>query len=763
MGVPDQQPGIRLRVLGTARLERDGEPVHISSARQRKILAVLAAAGGRPVAGDVVIDALWRDLLPVHPSAALQTQLTRVRRLLGPSAGALRGDSAGYRLALERAEVDAWQFEDTVAGGRDVQPSVGALRAALSLWRGEPFADSADHPAVQPAAARLLELRGRAMEELAGAHLAAGDADAALGVVDALLLDDPFREPARALQARALCRAGRTTEALHRYDEYRRRLAEELGLDPPPLLQQLERDILEHHLPFRPSKPSVGGDLPALPVSSFVGRERELEAVLDLVDRARIVTIVGPGGSGKTRLAIHAAHALRAGYPDGVWWCDLVATAPGEVATAVAARLGVQERPGEATAERLAAVIGERRVLLVLDNCEHVTDEARALVDGLVRPGPALDVLATSRQSLAVDGEHQLRLGPLACTDRDDDLPSPALTLFLERARAAAPGFEPRGDRRSAAVELCRKTGGLPLAIELAAACVGRIDLRTLADRITDHLAILDRAGPSDRHHSLTNVIDSSYELLDRDEQQLVDRLSVFAGPFTLEDAEALDRRSGSARSVGRSLGGLVDKSVVLFHPAGGHYELLPPVQAVCRSHLAAAGDRDRWQAHHAELVLERAARTDRALRTRDEPKFSDMFDRSVAEMRAARTWLVGTGDIGALCELSASTHFFALLRMRSEFYRWADDVVARAAGGDEFAGLGRARACAANGAAKAGDLARARVLASATSGIPPGETRYCTEILAQVELSTAGSRTRSRCHAPRRNSTPQQATRSLR
>ncbi len=217
-------------------------------------------------------------------------------------------------------------------------------------------------------------------------------------------------------------------------------------------------------------------------MSSFVGRDRELGALRDLRRRARLVTILGPGGVGKTRLTLHASHQAGADYPDGVMWCDLVSASPGEVATVLAARLGVQDRASESPADRLAAFFGDRRSLLVLDNCEHVVADAGRVVDTIIRRTPSVDVLATSRQPLGVDGEHRFRVGPLAVTG-EGGAASPAVELFLDRARAVAPGFDPQGPAWTSTRELCRAVGGLPLAVEMAGACVTRVDVASLAAR----------------------------------------------------------------------------------------------------------------------------------------------------------------------------------------------------------------------------------------------------------------------------------------
>ena len=699
-----------LRVLGTTRLDRHGEAHEITSRRQRRILAVLAAAGGRTVDTDVLIDATWRDALPAHPQPALQTQLSRTRRLLGDRAEALVNEDRGYRLALDRAEVDAWWFEDVTSGPDSRPVARECLRAALASWDGDPFADAADHPAVQPAAARLGVLRGRAIETLAAAELSAGDVDACLATIEPLLAEDPFRDRALAVSVRALHAAGRTPEALTRLHQHRRLLIEEFGLGLTPLLQQTERELLAEQVGSAPRAPDP---LPARPISTFRGRQDELRAIGDLLEVARVVTVVGPGGAGKTRLALHAAHDLETSYPDGVWWCDLLSTAPGDTAITISTRLGLQERAGQRQLERLTDYLARRRSLLVLDNCEHLHGDVGAVVDLLVRHTD-VDILATSRQPLGVDGEHRVRLGPLA-TDRSGTGAAPAVDLFVDRAKAVAPGLNVDGSFRARAAELCDAVGGLPLAIELAAGCVNRIDIDSLTERIGTQPHLLDQPGSTDRHHSLVGVVEASYQMLTPEERRLVDRLAAFSGPFSLRLAEAIGATdTDAAESAGATIGALVDKSLVLFRPQDGRYELLPPLQAIGQGHLSAAGQLDHVRQRHALVVLEELERIDQALHGPDEALVAPEIDRSIAELRLVRSWLGQQDDVAGLVRLAAATHWFSSLRARSELYRWADAVTDRDPDPAEHPDVDRVWACAANGAAKRGDLPRAHDLANA-------------------------------------------------
>ena len=730
VGAPPQLP-VRVRVLGPVRVGRGGAQSVVTSPRQRRLLAALAAGGRTSVPTDTLIDVAWGDHPAVHPVAALHTQLSRLRGLLGAAARPIRAEGAGYRLALDRAAVDAWRFEDLV----DTDGGVPAetLRTALALWGGGAFADADDHPAVRPVAARLEELRRRAVEDLATAQVHAGCAGDALAVLGPLLADDPFRERARAVELQALYAAGRAAEALAHYRSHCRLLAAELGTRPSPLVRQVVQAILEEQLPTEP----MAGDLPPRPGTSFVGRDEELDLLARLLRGAHVVSVLGPAGVGKTRLALHACHAVRTEYEDGVWWCDLAQAAPGDVATVVAARLGIRERAGVALPDRIASVIGHRRALVVLDNCEHAIPEAGALAHALVRRGDGVVVLATSRSPLGVDAEHRVRLAPLPVAECGP--PAAAVRLFLDRARAVDPGFQPDDGSWAATVELCRGVGGLPLALELAAACVGRLDVVALAERVGRQLGLLAHAGRAraDRHGSLPAVLDSAYRLLPRNEQTLLDRLSVFAGPFTLDTVEALD----GGPETGVALGGLVDNSMVQLRP-DGRYELLPPVRAHAGGRLTGSGTYGRCRARHAETMVAQLGRIDGDLRSTREPLVHRAVDDALADLRVARDWLLGTGDLTRVVELSAATHWFTFLRTRPEVYQWADDVVARvdadpaaAYTADGPARLGQARACAAMGAAKRGDLRRARGLAEVGVARADAGTRFCLEILGQVAL----------------------------
>lgn len=347
------------RVLGPVEVNRDGAPVRIGSRMQRRLLALLLVHAGAPVSTDKMIDVLWAGEPPPRASKGLQAYVSRLRNALG-DAVEVKADAHGYRLAVEGDEVDAWRFERLVASAREHladEPAVAAagLAEALALWRGEAYGEFSHEEFARAEAVRLEELRATATEDAFAARLACGEDAEVVGNLEAFVAAHPLRERPHAQLMTALARAGRQTEALAVFDRLRGRLAEELGLEPSPSLQQLQADILRQAPDVmppamdaapragapRPAEPGQSGNLPE-PVTRMVGRERETEAVCGLLERDRLVTLTGVGGVGKTRLALRAAATAAEGYPDGVWWCDLAPVDASAVGHAVGDVLGVQ-------------------------------------------------------------------------------------------------------------------------------------------------------------------------------------------------------------------------------------------------------------------------------------------------------------------------------------------------------------------------------------------------------------------------------------
>ncbi|WP_067833523.1 BTAD domain-containing putative transcriptional regulator [Actinomadura kijaniata] len=627
---------MRFGVLGQLAVWDDrNEPVHVPEAKVRALLADLLVHEGRPVPADRLIDDLWGDAPPGNPANALQAKVSQLRRALGRDRVA--HEAAGYRLRLDApADVDAERFRALVERARDVpDPAARAalLTEALELWRGPAFADFADAGFARAAADRLDEQRLAVLEERAEARLAAGDHVLLVGELTDLVARHPLRERLRAAHMRALYLAGRQSEALDSYAGLRARLAEELGVDPGPELAALHQAILRQDPSLAP--PATGPQAPPLPapLTPLIGRDLTLAEVERLLDGARLVTLTGPGGVGKTRLAVEAAHRLSPGSPDGVWLVELAGLGVGDdVARAVAAVLGVRDDAPDAAplAERLAAALRDRRPLLVLDNCEHVVRSAAALADRLLRAVPGLRILATGREPLDVAGETVLPVEPLPTAD--------AVRLFTERARASAPGVALDAD---AVTEICERLDGIPLALELAATRVRGLGVRELAARLENRFRVLTsgRRGAPERQQTLRAVIDWSWELLSAPERIVLRRLSVHRDGCTLEAAEAVCAGDGVApEEVLDLVTRLVDRSLVVMvdGAAGPRYRLLESVAAYAGERLREMEDHHAARHRHLRYHLDLAERAEPRLRGAGQREWLGRLDAEAANLRAA-------------------------------------------------------------------------------------------------------------------------------
>ncbi|MEV4890127.1 BTAD domain-containing putative transcriptional regulator, partial [Nonomuraea sp. NPDC055795] len=513
----------------------DGEPLHVAEPKVRALLADLLVHGGHPVSADRLIDDLWGERPSRNPTGTLQARVSQLRRALGDPGLVVRGPG-GYRIVAER--VDAARFEELLAR-RAVPPHERAaeLGQALALWRGPAYADVADLDFARPAIARLEELRLAAVEELSEVRLALGEP---VEVAD-LVAEHPLRERLRAVHMRALYRRGRQSEALATYADLRERLDGELGLDPSPELAELHTKILRQdpELRLKPVRqdpelrsetvrqepelrsetvrqdrgPEAGDDRPAparLPaaLAPLVGRDDQLAEVVARLGRDRLVTLTGPGGVGKTSLALEVARRRT----ERVYLAELTGTThPADVLAAV---VGVRDDSSQPLEPRIARALSGRRALLVLDNCEHLVEPVARLAATLLKAAPELRVLATSQEPLGVTGERVHVVPPLA----EDD----AVALFAARA-----GIEPGPAVRT----ICRRLDGIPLALELAATRVRALGADELARRLDDRFRLLNtgmRDAPA-RQRTLRAMIDWSWDLLSEPERLVLRRLAVHA------------------------------------------------------------------------------------------------------------------------------------------------------------------------------------------------------------------------------------------
>jgi predicted ATPase/DNA-binding SARP family transcriptional activator len=626
-------------VLGELEVIRGGVPVPVPGPRRRAILAALLVRAGRAVSADALAEAAWGDDLPTDPRAALHTALSRLRATLGD--GALRAGPAGYLLDPGQGGLDARRFEDlrdraARLRAADSPAAAALLDEALALWRGPAYEEFADRNFARQEAARLEELRLVTVEDRAGLALELGKAETAVTATEALVAEHPLRERAHGLLMTALYHAGQPTEALDRYRQYRTFLVAELGVEPSPALRELHQRMLRHELPDPAGQAPVrrrhkAGTRhpPAWTVAStaFFGRERETRELSAAVAAHNLVTVTGTGGVGKTRLVAEALSDLgcQLGLPPTV--VELASVTAGNTAEAIAAALGLQATmpAGAAIVEYLSIAEG----LLILDSCEHVRDEVRALVREILVDSPGIRVIATSRHRLGLATEQVLPLGPLqlpspgaSAAQGHADLPGTpdAVLLFADRMRRIRPSATLTPDAVAIIADICRQLDGLPLALELAATRAAALGLGPLRDRLGDSLDLLGGDGDP-RHEPLRAVVAWSYGLLSPRARRLLAVLSVFHGDFDLDAAEQVaghlaelltepPGEPSGGDSAASAFAQLVDSSLVAYHEdmPGPRYRLLMIVRAFADEKLAETGLADaarhahaRWAAAAAE------------------------------------------------------------------------------------------------------------------------------------------------------------------
>jgi predicted ATPase/DNA-binding SARP family transcriptional activator len=683
---------MRVRVLGPLEVVGDdGRQIGVGGPRLRALLIRLALEAGRPVRGDELVDALWGDAVPGDQANALQSLVSRLRRAL-PDAGLIASAPGGYRLAIPPDAVDAIRFERLAREGRralaagHAADAVGPLREALALWRGPALADADEAPYAAAPAARLAELRLSAREDLYEAELAAGHQTAAMvAELEALAEAQPMRERPLGLLMRARYGAGRQAEALAAYEAYRARLAGELGVDPSPALRELHLAMLRGDAGLTPApataQPPPPGNLRAS-LTSFVGRDEELRLIAKRLADGRLVTLVGPGGAGKTRLATTAAAELAEGCPGGVWLAELAAVVdPDDVPQAVLGALGQRvtgiidrglgRHPGASrdAMSLLTDAIPDAPTLLVLDNCEHLVTAAARLADRLLGARPRLRVLATSREPLAITGEALCPVPPLGLpgpgAPAADATGSPAVRLFADRAAAVRPGFAVDEASTAAVAEICRRLDGLPLAIELAAARLRTLTPGQLAARLDDRFRLLTGGSRTamPRHQTLRAVVDWSWGLLTDEERDLAARLAVFAGGATPSSVEGVTGLS--ADEALELLSSLADKS--LLHIAEGdeepRFRMLETLREYGLERLAEQGRTRQVRDAHAAYFVRLAETAEPHLRG---PGQLPWVDRLIAErdnLLATLHHAVAVRDAATATRLAAALGLFWTMR----------------------------------------------------------------------------------------------------
>src|SRR6266545_3062714 len=712
-GVTRLQHEVEFGVLGPLEVRVAGRPIAVPGVRQRALLTALLLRRGIVVTFDRLVDEVFGKEPPEEARNALQTYVARLRHALGPAAAVVVTRAPGYVLDVPGHAVDTERFTTLLGKARHMHSPTAALALldeALALWRGPAYAEFAETFA-RGETLRLHELWLAAQEDRAALLLRLGRLAESTAALEAIVAQEPWRERAVELLVSALAQAGRTPHALAVYTRYRDRLRDELGLDPSLRLRRLEEQVLRGELP--PVQPHHAKRQPrTLPAraTSFVGREQELALVRKTLAGGRLATLVGPGGVGKTRLAQQAAAAQRS-----VWWVDLAPLRDQDaVPHALADALDLDVQPGTPVLDTLRAWAGSARGLLVVDNCEHLLAAVAGVAEELLGACSALRLLATSRERLSVEGEQVLVVPPLAVPAPDaEEIRTPAVRLFCDRARAADPGFAPDREALKRVGDLCRALDGLPLAIELAAARIGTLTVDDLADRLDARFELLrttNRGGGDARHHTLRGVVDWSFDLLTPEEQRLFLRLSVFAAAFDLAAAEKVVADNDlPAGRVADLVARLADRSMLTRpgHSGVGRYRMLETLRAFAAGRLPAA-EAERLRGRHAGFMVDLAERAEAGLYGPDEPAWVRRVEAWLDDLRAAWSWARDAGEVDVAVRLAAALTRFAYWRVRSDILSWgtqaaamvpahprlavAHAVAAHAASGD-LAGLAVAKA----------------------------------------------------------------------
>jgi predicted ATPase/DNA-binding SARP family transcriptional activator/tetratricopeptide (TPR) repeat protein len=667
-----------LRFLGPLELVIEGTVVDPGGPNQRALLAYLVLHRGEPVTIPTIIDAVWGDGAPDGAVRSLRTYVSNLRRLLGSTAE-IRGEQGTYRLTLAGLGTDIDLFRRGVErAGATEEPKeiVGALTSALALWRG-PFLVDLDRPWVFDESSILESQRANAVARWAEATIADGEPESVIPQIEPMVADSPLDERLNGILMRALYRSGRQADALAVYRHLRNALADELGVQPGPELRNLEEQILLHEVAVDGGEPRW---LLPVPVSDLVGRSVEIEDLLARIEQVRLLTLTGPGGVGKTRLALEIGRRIHTDGTRPVFFADLSAVPDESAVDAVlASSVGVQPKPDAGPLASLIEYLAPRSAVFIVDNCEHVTDAAARAVASLVRGCPQLTVVATSRSSLFVDGELDWHTPSLALPDRpdasrDELLRWPAIELLLQRA----PGtFELTDANGAGVVELCRSLDGLPLALEIAASHLGSMTPAEIVAALGSQVQ-LARSGASgdSRHATLGAIVGWSYGLLSRELRELLVRLGVMSGRFLFEDVLAVCApEAESPEAVRRRLSRLVDQSLVMAETSGKRtrYRMLETIRRFAIDHLGhdEPAVRDRHACHFAGLAEVQAAR----LLTNEEGDAIEEMSSAHDNLRGAFGWAMRNGDLESASTIVISIPDGGYWRSRNELVVWSRSV----------------------------------------------------------------------------------------
>lgn len=674
---------MQFRVLGSLEAEKQGRQMDLGGPKQRRLLTALLTHEGNSVSADRLIDVLWGDHPPTTANKILQKYVSHLRKKVGDVIVTRPG---GYAIEVGDDQVDARLFEALLAKARNenrLGEKFELLEQTLGLWRGDPYTEL-DHPIVASEQTRLCDLRLSAVEDLMQVRLDLGEHDRLVGRLEGLVSEHPLRERLWGHLMLALYRSGRQSEALRMYQRLRQMLGEELGIEPSPEIQELEDRILIQDPDLSPATPSTARTNLRPALTSFIGRATNLREVSELLVSARLVSLIGPAGSGKTRLATEVARGLVEDFPDGVWFVDLAPlTSPDQVADAIAAPLGVGGQAERSTEAVLKDYLPGRRFLLLVDNCEHLVAKVGILVTELLQVAPDLTVLATSRERLGVPGEALYEVPPLAYPTENESIEEfDAVHLFLERASAADAHFQLTPSNRSSVAEICRRLDGMPLALELAAARVRSIPPSQLTRYLDERFGLLTSVLRTAhfRHQSLQAAVDWSYQLLDPAEQILFRRLSVFRGGFHLETArDVCGFDPLSPAQVTGILPELVDRSLATTDHATEYqtrYRVLETLREYGRDNMDTA-EGTALRNSHASCFLDLSEQEASRMRG---PEQSDAIQRLSVEydnLRTALRWTSTHHPETAVRLAIALADYWDAVGPRAEGHEWLERAVA--------------------------------------------------------------------------------------
>ncbi|MFI6511096.1 BTAD domain-containing putative transcriptional regulator [Streptosporangium sp. NPDC050855] len=693
--------GVRVELLGPFAVRTcDGAVVEVPGVRLRALLAALALEPGRIVSRTRLVDWIWGRRPPADEANALQALVSRLRRVLPD--GVIEAEAGGYRLAVPPDAVDVCRFEHLVGRARATGPAelsglaglaglaerADLLRSALALWRGTAMADIAlrDSDAFDAAVARLEELHVTALGDRVDADIRLGRGSELVPELTGLVAAHPLREGFVAALMRALAEAGRTTEALTVYRRTRELLAEELGTDPSAELSALHTALLRGELGERAEhrRTNLRAEL-----TSFVGKDGDTAAVAALADGHRLVTLTGPGGSGKTRLATETARTMLAGLPDGAWLVELASLrAGGDLAQAALTAIGLRDqallggaRGGEAM-DRLVTALRDRAILLILDNCEHVIEAAAAFTDRLLGECRRLRILATSREPLGITGEVLWQVEPLALPAAGagpaEAGSSPAVRLLRDRAELVRKDIGSDAHTLAAMARICRALDGIPLAIELAAARLRTMSVDQLARRLDDRFRLLTGGSRTalPRHRTLRAVVDWSWDLLTGTERAVLRRLSVFSGGASLEAAERVcgDTDPGGPGGPGGPgvfagqqvldvLTALIEKSLLVADGEGTpRYRMLDTIREYAAHRLAEAGEAEAARRAHLAYFVELAETADPHLRRAGQLEWLSVLEAEHDNIGAALRGAIAAGWAREAMRLVAAAGWYWFL-----------------------------------------------------------------------------------------------------